>query len=193
MSDSAWSEARFTRPRPDCPNPERWHSSDADSTEHEVTALVAAMVTALRPDLVVETGTAFGQTAEAIGRALLTGNYGGRLLTLETSPGRVKTSRARCDGLPVEVLEMSSLDYTPGQKIDFLWLDSLVDLRARELRRYAPHLSGRAVVGFHDTGPQHAVRRTVERLNAEGLIHRPLYLPTPRGVCFARAVGGLCA
>jgi hypothetical protein len=66
-SMTAESEARFTPPRPDCPHPEWWTSTDDDSTECEVTALVAAFVVALQPELVIETGTAFGQTAEAIG------------------------------------------------------------------------------------------------------------------------------
>lgn len=66
----AGSEARFTPPRPECPYPEWWTSTDVDSTECEVTALVAAFVVALQPELVIETGTAFGQTAEAIGHAV---------------------------------------------------------------------------------------------------------------------------
>jgi predicted O-methyltransferase YrrM len=156
-----------------------------DSTECEVTALVAAFVVALQPELVLETGTAFGQTAKAISRALLANGHG-RLVTLETDPGRVTLSRARCAGLPVQVLEMSSLDYTPDAPVDFVWFDSLVELRPVELRRYLPYLSPRAVVGFHDTGPQHPLRHLLAPLEAEGLLVSPLYLPTPRGVCFAR-------
>jgi hypothetical protein len=43
----------------------------------------------------------------------------------------------------------------------------------------------RTVVGFHDTGPQHPVRELLHPLEDEGLL-APIYLPTPRGVCFAR-------
>ena len=182
--DGATTEARYTAPREDCPHPERWHSADPDSTEHEVTELVAAMVTALQPDFVVETGTAFGQTAEAIGRALQR-NGQGRLVSLEVDPARVAASRARCEGLPVTVEQTPSLDYTPDSPVDFAWFDSLVDLRPEEFRRYLPHMHPRTVVGFHDTGPQHRVRDLLRPLEAEGLI-TPLYLPTPRGVCFAR-------
>lgn len=182
--DTATSEGRWTAPRVDCPHPERWHSADPDSTEFEVTELVAAMVTALQPDFVVETGAAFGQTAEAIGRALQRAGQG-RLVSLEVDPGRVASSRARCEGLPVEVLQMPSLDYTPDAPVDFAFFDSLVDLRPEEFRRYLPHMHARTVVGFHDTGPQHRVRDLLRPLEEEGLI-TPLYLPTPRGVCFAR-------
>lgn len=183
-------ESRYTPPRPDCPNPEYWHSSDADSTEVEVTALVAAMVTALQPDHVVETGAAWGQTAEAIGRALAA-NGRGHLTTLEPDAHRAAASRARCAGLPVTVLETPSLDYTPDQPVDLAWLDSLTHLRADEVRHLAPHASPRAVIGVHDTGPQHPTRRTVDQLAHEGLLAAPLYLPTPRGVCFARLRSGL--
>jgi hypothetical protein len=83
----------------------------------------------------------------------------------------------------------SSLDYTPDAPVDFTWFDSLCHLRAEEFRRYLPHFSGRAVVGFHDTGPQHPVRGYLEELVADGILPPPLYLPTPRGVCFARVEG----
>lgn len=182
------SEARFTAPRPDCPHPEWWHSTDDDSTELEVTGLVAAFVVALQPELVVETGTAWGQTAEAIGMALHHNRHG-RLVTLEPDAERAEYSRARCEGLPVEVLETPSLDYTPDAPVDFAWFDSLTDLRHREFMHYLPHLSSLAVVGFHDTGPQHPVRRHLERLVANELLPEPLWLPTPRGACFARVMG----
>lgn len=178
------TESTFTHARPDCPFPQRWHADDTDSTEHEVTELVAAFIRALQPDFVVETGTCFGQTAKAIGTALQQ-NGQGRLVTLETDPQRVQIAQKRCDGLPVIVLQMSSLDYEPYELIDFAWFDSLVPLRPQEFRRYLPWMHARTVVGFHDTGPQHQVRELLKPLENEGLIS-PLYLPTPRGVCFSR-------
>jgi hypothetical protein len=137
---------------------------------------------------VVETGTAWGQTAEAIGRALVANGHG-RLVTLESDRERAHFSAERCTGLPVTVRIGSSLDYTPDAPVDFTWFDSLCHLRAEEFRRYLPHFSGRAVVGFHDTGPQHPVRGYLEELVADGILPPPLYLPTPRGVCFARVEG----
>lgn len=182
------SEARFTRPSVTCPHPEYWHSTDDDSTEIEVTALVAAFITALQPELVVETGTAWGQTAQAIGRALKANGHG-RLVTLEPDAERVAFARDRCTDLPVEVRQEASLDYTPNGPVDFAWFDSLLDLRHQEFMHFLPHLSYRAVVGFHDTGPQHPVRRHLERLVAHELLPEPMWLPTPRGACFARVLG----
>jgi predicted O-methyltransferase YrrM len=166
--------------------PAYWTSADSDSTETEVTALVAAFVVALQPEFVIETGTAFGQTTEAIGQALHRhANGHGRLVSLETDPERVEFARARCAGLPVEIRQESSLEYTPECPVDFAWFDSLFHLRPLEFRRYLPWMHARTVVGFHDTGAQHPVRGLLAPLEDEGWIV-PLYLPTPRGVCFAR-------
>lgn len=178
------SEARFTPPREECPSPQYWNSADSDSTECEVTALIAAFVVALQPEFCIETGTAFGQTSEAIGKALQANKHG-RLVSLEMDQARVQSSRQRCAGLPVEIRFQSSLDYTPDAPIDFAWFDSLFHLRPQEFRRYLPWMHSRTVVGFHDTGSQHPVRNLLLPLEDEGLI-APLYLPTPRGVCFAR-------
>lgn len=189
MSDL--SEARFTLPRVDCPRPDYWHSDDPDSTEHEVTTLVRAMVTALQPERVLETGSAFGQTSAAIGEALQLNRHGW-LVTLEPDAERAEVTRRRCEGLPVTVSETGSMDYVweSAAPIDFLWLDSLIHLRADEVRRFAPSMSPRAVIGMHDTGPHHATRQYLDPLVREGLVTQPLFLPTPRGAAFMRLATG---
>lgn len=190
-AQDAWAhslESRFTPPRGECDHPERWHSTDADSTEWEVTGLVAAFVKALRPDIVVETGTAWGQTAHAIGEKLAERDpdqsYDPKLYTLEVDPARVAYSRRRCEGLPVEVIEMSSLDWEPPGPIGFAWFDSLHQLRVPEFRKFHKHFAPGAFVGFHDTGiHQGDLRRQIAGLEGEGLLF-PMHLPTPRGVTF---------
>lgn len=181
------SEAEFTSPRPDCPRPDYWSATDADSTEIEVTELVAAFVTALHPEFVVETGTAFGQTAEAMGRSLARNGHG-RLVSLETDAERVQEAKERCQRYPmVEIRQQSSLVFMPDQPVDFAWFDSLLHLRCEEFLRYYDLMTQRTIVGFHDTGPQHPIRPDIEALAAEGLL-RPIFLPTPRGVCFAQVL-----
>lgn len=182
-------ESTWTPPRPDCPHPERWHSTDAFSTEDEVTALVAALVGALQPDVVVETGTFVGNTAAAIGAALKANGHG-ELFTVEIERDLAEQARARCAGLPVTVVHGSSLEFNPGRPVDFAWFDCDSYRRQGAFRQLLPWMHDRTVVGFHDTGPQHPVRGLLAPLEAEGLLVSPLYLPTPRGVCFAR-VGGL--
>ena len=174
------SEARFTVARDDCPHPEHWHSNDDESSELEVSLLVGAFVRALQPALVVETGTAFGQTAEQIGLALEQNGHG-RLYTLEPDPERARQARDRVAGLPVDVVELQSLSFMPPALVDFAWIDSLLPLRVIELRWFRPFLPSGAIVGIHDAGPQHGIRTTIE---AETWL-RPIYLRTPRGVIFA--------
>jgi predicted O-methyltransferase YrrM len=178
-------ESAFTRPRQDCPHPGRWSATDDQSTEREVTELVAAMVSALQPDFVLETGSCIGNTSVAIGIALR-GNGQGSLTSLEVDPARVAIARSRCRRLPVSILQMSSLEYRPKEPIDFAFFDSLAALRAQEFERFLPWMHERTVVGFHDTGPHHPVRDFLRPLEERGLLVSPLYLPTPRGVMFSR-------
>ncbi len=180
------TEDRFTDPRDDCPHPERWHAADADSTEKEVSILVGALVGALRPDIVVETGSAWGQTSRRIAEALW--SPPGKLYTIEPDPERAEATRRLCAPYAVEVVEQSSLDWEPPDGIGFAWLDSLFDLRVPEFERFYPHFAPGAIVGFHDTGPHRPyMRDAVEDLEARGLL-LPIHLPTPRGVSFGQVV-----
>lgn len=183
------SEARFTDPNDYCPHPERWHSDDADSTEHEVSDLVAAFVRALQPDVVLETGTAWGATARCIGD-VLDRSGAGHLHTLEPNPQRAHAARERLRELPVTVHEIKSLDFDPPQgPIGFAWFDSLPELRVPEFRHFYPSLAPGAIVGFHDTAPHHgrALYQAILDMEAGGLL-LPIKLRTPRGVVFAEVV-----
>lgn len=177
-------ESRWTPARPDCPHPEWWTSTDAHSTEIEVSELVGAFVRALQPEYVVETGTCWGQTAQQIGLALEFNGHG-RLVTLEVDPAKVEYSADRCKGLPVDVAMCSSLEYTPYETIGFAWFDSLIELRVPEFVRYREHMRPGTIVGFHDTGPQFGAFGPMIN-GLAGL--RPMSLPTPRGVTFAEVL-----
>lgn len=182
----AYQESTWTAARPDCPHPEWWHSTDPQSTELEVTELVAAFTRALQPEYVIETGTCVGQTAEAIGRALKANSHG-RLVTLENEPDRAEYSRNRCEGLPVEVVVGESLEFTPTQPVDFAWLDSRTELRVPEFEHLRPWLHEGSIVGFHDTSPHQGVWGShVEALSRT----RPIRLRTPRGVTFVEILEG---
>lgn len=185
MIGKAVPESEFTRPSGWCPEPHRWHATDDHSTEIEVSALIAGMVRGLQPDVVVETGAAWGQTAEAIG-LVLRGNGHGHLWSLEVDPERVAYARKRCDGLPVTVLEQSSLEFTPPDGVGLAFFDSLFPTRVPEFERYRPHMAQGCVVVFHDSAPLHGGgqfpddRDLMQTLN---LLDIPLlHLRTPRGV-----------
>lgn len=193
-------ESRFTPSRKDCPHPERWHSPDSDSTEIEVSRLAAAFVEALRPDLVIETGSAFGQTAELIGQVLHTAGVG-HLVTFEVDPARVAATADRVAGLPVTVSHEESLvgiqrlvDLGPGRfPVGFAWLDSLFELRVAELEAICPLLTRNAIVGVHDcgdpTGTKYPEFAQQVADAADRLGFARLSLPTPRGVTFLQYKG----
>lgn len=185
------TEDRYTEPSEWCPHPERWHSADWDSAELEVTDLVAAFVGALHPDVAVETGSAWGQTAVAIGKALGSGHhdYTGKLYTVEIDPDRADCVRTEIKdrNLPVEVVCQDSMSWLPPPGVGFAWFDSLPHLRVPEFRRYHPMMVPGAIVGFHDTAPHFPLWPEIEKLEEEGLL-LPIRLRTPRGVVFGEVV-----
>lgn len=178
------TEARWTPPRAECAHPEWWHSADDESTELEVTELVAAFVRALQPELVLESGTAFGQTAEAIGRALVANGHG-ELLTTEIDLERAAIASDRCTGLPVSVIRRPTSTIAPrAGSIELAWIDGHIAERLADLRHLRPFLRAGAIVGVHDASPFHGIRPGLE---AEAWV-RWLYLPTPRGVLFGEVL-----
>lgn len=194
------SEATWTDPRPDCPRPERYHAPDSDTTESEVTALVAAFVTALQPDLVIETGSAFGHTSRAIGEVLQANGHGS-LETYETDIDRAIETGKRTAGLPVQVHIAPSLDgirtlIADGHvsMVRFAFLDSLLELRVPELQAIRPLLAPGAIVGVHDCGePGHTKYTPFSReiaTAADRLGFNRISLPTPRGVTFLQWTRG---
>jgi hypothetical protein len=180
------TEDRFLPADERCPHPEWWHSRDRDATETEVTDAVRGLIRALQPEYVVETGTATAQTTIAIGEALRRNGHG-RLISLEVDRSLVRHARELCRGLPVEIGEKSSLDFTPEAPLDFVWFDSVPEIRHLEFRRYYPFMHAATVVGFHDTGPMHPVRGFLDELEDEGLL-RTLDFPTPRGFSLGRVM-----
>ena len=179
------SEGELSTPSPWCPHPEMWSAEDAQSAEVEVSALVGAFVRALKPALVIETGTAHGFTAHAIGLALRDNGHG-RLVTLEVDATLVDESRHRCEGLPVEVIHRPSLNYEPDEPVGFAWFDSLIELRITEFDHYRNWMEPGTIVGFHDVGPQFG--QLGPNIARHPGLHS-IFLRTPRGVCFGEVAG----
>jgi predicted O-methyltransferase YrrM len=184
-------ESRFSRPDHLCPHPEYWSSTDDHSTEIEVSEMLAGLVRGLQPEYVVETGSAWGQTSEAIGKALKANGHG-RLVSLEVDQERVDYSRNRCAGLPVDCRKQASLDFVPEEEIQFAFFDSLFTLRVPEFNRYYTHMKKGAIVAFHDTHPGHGggqfydynmdLRTAIlQDLENKGFL-KAIYMCTPRGI-----------
>lgn len=173
------TEASFTPPRKDCPHPEWWHATDNQSTEIEVSELVAAFVRALQPEYAIETGTNIGQTAWYIGKALEQNGHG-ELETLEIDAAYAQIALERLGRLPVTVQQINSVEFTPKRQIDFAWFDSELYLRVPEFEHFLKWMKpNHTIVGFHDTGPHKGDFGAQVRALGE-----TLQLPTPRGVTF---------
>lgn len=187
-------ESRFSQSDFLCPHPEYWSSTDDHSTEIEVSEMLAGIVRGLQPDYIIETGSAWGQTSEAIGKALKLNGHG-QLISLEVDEERVQYSINRCNGLPVKCLKMSSMDFLPEEEIQFAFFDSLFPLRILEFKRYYPYMRKNSIVAFHDTKPGHGggqfMDTTIDlrtsillELEAAKMI-KAIYMPTPRGIMLA--------
>jgi len=185
------SEGRFdmSRGNEDCrKDVNLWHADYHPGTENEVLDFIAGCVRALQPELVVETGTAYGSGAIAIGKALKRNGHG-RLVTLETSNRRLRRARRRCKRkrLPVECLLCSSLDWEPDGVVDMLYLDSKYSVRLQEFEHFRKHMNSSTFIIWHDTGKQLPMRSHVDELERKGWI-TAVHLPTPRGVTLSRVL-----
>jgi predicted O-methyltransferase YrrM len=183
---TSYPESKWTEPRGDCSHPEHWHSTDSESTELEVSELIGGFIRALQPEYVVETGSCVGMTSFVIGTALKMNGHG-KLDTCEVNRRAIDWARGLCEGLPVRVHEIQSMNFRPARDIDFLFLDSLMELRVPEFHRFKRWFSPGAVIAFHDTGPHKGdFQKMVHAI--EGL--RFLQLNTPRGITLAQYDGG---
>ena len=178
-------ESVNTAARPEwCATPELWHAADGESSEFEVLELCAAFIRALQPEVVVETGSAFGFGAAMMGAALQA-NGRGRLYSLEIDLARYEQARERCKRLPVNVVYADSMTWEPPHGIGFAFFDSRPQLRADEFRRYRPFMVPGAIVAFHDVAPHHTIWPSVRQLEREGLL-KALRLRTPRGIAICQ-------
>ena len=199
-------ESKYTRPHLAAWHPEWWHAPDGDSTEDEVSELIGGIVRGIQPNVVVETGTAFGHTARYIGEALRRNGHG-TLYTFDVDETRLAHARALLSDPslaggsllppngPVHLLQQSSLDFEPPAPIDFAFFDSLYELRVDEFLFYRGlgALRPGVIVAFHDwtsriRGQHYDVQGELEeRLVAPGLV-RLVYLPSPRGLALGQVL-----
>src|ERR1700693_2258902 len=87
-------EREYHRPTPECPHPERWRMFDSMTAEAEVLEFLRSVVTTIKPELVVETGTFSGISTLWIGEGLKA-NGRGRIITCEFDPKVYESAKAR--------------------------------------------------------------------------------------------------
>ncbi len=186
-------QPEYTPATPECPHPERWKMYDSMSAEAEVLDFLKSLVIALKPSLVVETGTFMGVSTLAIAQGLKQNGFG-RVITVEFDPKVFAKAKERIDasGLAswIDVRNQSSLDLRVDGPIDLLFSDSDINIREREVRHLLPQISPNGLILIHDSSShQKVVREAALRLEAEGLLSVVL-IPTPRGLVVAQKRSG---
>src|SRR5271169_2663465 len=189
MSRGDVLQPEYHRPTPECPHPERWRMYDSMSAEVEVLDFLRAIVTTIKPELIVETGTFSGLSTLRIAEGLKTNGFG-RVITCEYDAKVFALAQQRFDssglGEWIDARNESSLDMKVEGRIDLLFCDSDAPLRQQEVRKFLPQMNPHGLILMHDASSlMKTVREAALKLEAEGLIS-VILLPTPRGLVVAQ-------
>ncbi len=179
----------YHRATPECPHPERWSMYDSMTAEVEVLEFLRCMVTTIKPELVVETGTFSGISTLWIAEGLQA-NGRGRVITCEYDALVYANAKQRIEASEfshwIECRNESSLELKVDGTIDLLFSDSDMPIREQEVRRFLPQMNPNGIILMHDASSHlKQVREAALKLEAEGLISVVL-LPTPRGLVVAQ-------
>ena len=183
----------YHRPTPECPHPERWSMYDSMTAEVEVLEFLRTLVTTLKPELVVETGTFMGVSTLWIAEALRLNGFG-RIISCEFDPKVFAAAKEKIDASDlrdlIDLRNESSLEMQVEGTIDLFFSDSDMPIREQEVRRYLPQISPIGVILMHDASSHlKQVREAALKLEREGLIS-VVMLPTPRGLVVAQKRDG---
>lgn len=182
-------QPEYSRATPECPHPERWKMYDAMAAEVEVLDFLKTLVTTIKPELVVETGTFLGSSTLRIAEGLRENGFG-RVITCEADPKVFEEARKRivASGLAewIELRNESSLEMKIERRIDLLYCDSDLPLRETEVRLFLPQVNPNGLILMHDASSAlKTVREGARNLEREGLLS-VVFLPTPRGLVVAQ-------
>lgn len=182
-------QPEYHRATAECPGPERWRMYDSMTAEYEVLEFLKTLVTTLKPELVVETGTFSAVSTLWIAEALQQ-NASGKIISCEYDPKVYARALQRVaqSGLGpwIELRNESSLEMTVTGEIDLFFSDSDPPLREKEVRRFLPQIKPTGVILMHDASSHmKTVREAALKLEREGLISVVL-LSTPRGMVMAQ-------
>lgn len=182
-------QPEYTEPSQECPEPQLWSMYDPQSAEKEVLDSLYSLVRALKPRLVVETGTFSGLSSTYIAKAMKE-NGRGQLITCEIDPEihRKAQERFHAAGLDtlIDARLGSSLDLKIDDEIDLFYSDSDLKSREAEVRQFLHKISPFGLILMHDAGSRFKiVREAALRMEKEGLISVVL-VSTPRGLVIAQ-------
>jgi len=182
-------QPEYHKATPECPHPERWHMYDSMSAEVEVLDFLKSLVTTMKPELVVETGTFSGLSTLRIAEGLKANGFG-RVITCEYDTKVFEAAEKRFAGSGlggwIDARNESSLDMKVAGRIDMLFCDSDAPLREQEVRRFLPQMNPHGLILMHDaSSSMKTVREAALKLESEGLVS-VLLLSTPRGLVVAQ-------
>jgi len=186
-------QPEYHRATPECPEPQRWSMMDSMTAEVEVLEFLAALVTTIKPKLVVETGSFLGVSTEWIARGLERNGFG-RVISCEYDPVVFAKAKEKVDGSLlqrwIELRNESSLEMKVEGTIDLLFSDSDMPIREQEVKRFLPQMNPNGIILMHDASSHlKTVRDAALKMEREGLISVVL-LPTPRGLVVAQSRAG---
>src|SRR5579884_4565777 len=182
-------QPEYHRATPECPHPERWSMYDSMTAEVEVLEFLRTIVTTIKPELIVETGTFSGISTLWMAEGLKQ-NGRGRIITCEFDPVVFAKAKERFDASDlkqwIDLRNQSSLEVQVEGQIDLLFSDSDMPIREQEVRHFLPQVNPYGLILMHDTSSHlKVVREAALKLEREGLISVVL-LPTPRGLVVAQ-------
>ncbi|HZQ23532.1 MAG TPA: class I SAM-dependent methyltransferase [Terriglobales bacterium] len=162
---------------------------DSMTAEVEVLEFIRTLVTTMKPELVVETGTFSAISTLWIAEGL-EANGRGTVVTCEFDAKVYANARQRIASSKyarrIDLRNQSSLEMKIDGRIDLFFSDSDMPIREQEVRRFLPQISPNGVILMHDASSHLAqVRQAALKLEQEGLISVVL-LPTPRGLVIAQ-------
>ncbi|HZY73146.1 MAG TPA: class I SAM-dependent methyltransferase [Edaphobacter sp.] len=183
----------YHRATPECPHPERWHMFDSMTAEAEVLEFLRTLITTVKPELVVETGSFLGVSTLWIAEGLRSNGFG-RIVSCEFDPlvfAKAKEKIA-ASGLSewIELRNESSLEMQVEGTIDLLFSDSDLPIREAEVKRFLPQIRSTGLILMHDASSHlKTVRDAAFKMESEGLLSC-IFLPTPRGLVVAQKRSG---
>jgi predicted O-methyltransferase YrrM len=162
---------------------------DSMTAEVEVLEFLRTLVTTIKPNLVVETGTFMGVSTLWIAQALRLNGFG-RIVSCEYDAKMFDAARQKIEASEfrdlIDVRNESSLEMKVDGTIDLFFSDSDMPVREQEVRRFLPQISPFGVILMHDASSHlKQVREAALKLERDGLISVVL-LPTPRGLVVAQ-------
>lgn len=122
--------------------------------EAQVGTFLYGLTQLMQPKRILETGTHHGVSAAYFAQALKDNGTGGMLTTIEHARENIEVATKRLSTLglmeQVVMVNDSSLNYTPQDRFQLMFLDTEMWLRLKEVARFYPYLDEGGYMFIHD-------------------------------------------